>query len=162
MCGRTISDDSFQLIYIPDQYKTQQMCDKAVDDFLPTLNFVPDWFVTSRMIKKLLLLSMQIKVYYTLMKILVMLYLIIMKWVFLIQILIILNLTIIILMKMSLVLLFMSEFWRAILNLKKRKALKKELNEELMPVAWHPNRQWDWCMPEDQKKEIDPMFIEEL
>ena len=84
MCGRTISDDSFQLIYIPDQYKTQQMCDKAVDDFLPTLNFVPDWFVTSRMIKKLLLLSMQIKVYYTLMKILVMLYLIIMKWVFLI------------------------------------------------------------------------------
>ena len=60
------------------------MCDKAVDDFLPTLNFVPDWFVTSRMIKKLLLLSMQIKVYYTLMKILVMLYLIIMKWVFLI------------------------------------------------------------------------------
>ena len=79
MCGRTISDDSFQLIYIPDQYKTQQMCDKAVDDFLPTLNFVPDWFVTSRMIKKLLLLSMQIKVYYTLMKILVMLYLIIMK-----------------------------------------------------------------------------------
>ena len=84
MCGRTISDDSFQLIYIPDQYKTQQMCDKAVDDFLPTLNFVPDWFVTSRMIKKLLLLSMQIKVYYTLMKILAMLYLIIMKWVFLI------------------------------------------------------------------------------
>ena len=84
MCGRTISDDSFQLIYIPDQYKTQQMCDKAVDDFLPTLNFVPDWFVTSRMIKKLFLLSMQIKVYYTLMKILVMLYLIIMKWVFLI------------------------------------------------------------------------------
>ena len=84
MCGRTISDVSFQLIYIPDQYKTQQMCDKAVDDFLPTLNFVPDWFVTSRMIKKLLLLSMQIKVYYTLMKILVMLYLIIMKWVFLI------------------------------------------------------------------------------
>ena len=60
------------------------MCDKAVDDFLPTLNFVPDWFVTSRMIKKLLLLSMQIKLYYTLMKILVMLYLIIMKWVFLI------------------------------------------------------------------------------
>ena len=29
------------------------MCDKAVDDFLPTLNFVPDWFVTSKMIKKL-------------------------------------------------------------------------------------------------------------
>ena len=31
-----------------------------------------------------------------------------------------------------------------------------------MPVAWHPNRWWDWCMSEDEKKEIDPMFIEEL
>ena len=29
------------------------MCDDAVDDFLPRLNFVPEWFVTSKMIKKL-------------------------------------------------------------------------------------------------------------
>ena len=44
----------------------------------------------------------------------------------------------------------------------KRKALKKELNEELMSAAWHPNRRWDWCISEDEKREIDPMFIEEL
>ena len=31
-----------------------------------------------------------------------------------------------------------------------------------MSVSWHPNRLWDWCMSEDEKKEIDPMFIEEL
>ena len=31
-----------------------------------------------------------------------------------------------------------------------------------MPVAWHPNRWWDWWVSEDEKKEIDPMFIEEL
>ena len=31
-----------------------------------------------------------------------------------------------------------------------------------MPVAWHTNRWWDWCVSEDEKKEIDPMFIEEL
>ena len=41
----------------------------------------------------------------------------------------------------------------------KRKALKKEINEKLMPVAWHPNR---WYMSEDEKMEIDPMFNEEL
>ena len=29
------------------------MCDKAIDDFLPTLNFVSEWFVTSRMTEKL-------------------------------------------------------------------------------------------------------------
>ena len=38
---------------IPDRFKTQKMCDKAVDDFLPTWKFVPDWLVTSKMIKKL-------------------------------------------------------------------------------------------------------------
>ena len=45
---------------------------------------------------------------------------------------------------------------------KKSKALKKELNVELMPVAWNPNRWWDWYVSEDEKKEITPMFIEEL
>ena len=43
---------------------------------------------------------------------------------------------------------------------KKNKAIKKELNEELMPVAWHPNRWWDWCVLEDEKKEIKPIFSE--
>ena len=31
-----------------------------------------------------------------------------------------------------------------------------------MPVAWHPNRWWDWCVPEDEKKEIDSMLKEEF
>ena len=44
----------------------------------------------------------------------------------------------------------------------KRKALEKDISEELMPVAWHPNGWWDRCVSEDEKKEIDPMFIEEL
>ena len=38
------------LRYVPDQYNIQQMCDEAVDDFLPILNFVADCFVTSNMI----------------------------------------------------------------------------------------------------------------
>ena len=25
--------------------------------------------------------------------------------------------------------------------------------EELLPIAWHPNRVMDWCVPEDEKKE---------
>ena len=31
-----------------------------------------------------------------------------------------------------------------------------------MSVVWHLNRWWDWCMSEDEKKEINPMFIEGL
>ena len=57
---------------------------KAVDDCLAALKFVPDWFVTSKMIKKLLLLYMQTKIYSILMKILIMLYIIVMEWIFLI------------------------------------------------------------------------------
>ena len=48
------------------------------------------------------------------------------------------------------------------IKFKNLKKLKEELSEELRPVACHPNRWWDWCMSESEKKEMDPMFIEEL
>ena len=31
-----------------------------------------------------------------------------------------------------------------------------------MTIAWYPERQWDWWVSDDEKKEIEPMFIEEL
>ena len=34
----------------------------------------------------------------------------------------------------------------------KRKAQKAKIKEELLPVAWHPDRVMDWCMSEDEKK----------
>ena len=34
---------------------------------------------------------------------------------------------------------------------RKRKAQKAKIIEELLPIAWHPNRVMDWCMSEDQK-----------
>ena len=40
----------------------------------------------------------------------------------------------------------------------KRKALKKDINEKLMPVAWHPNRCWTFCVSEDEQKEIEAIF----
>ena len=30
-----------------------------------------------------------------------------------------------------------------------------------MPIVWHPKRWWNFPMSEDEKKEIDPIFIEE-
>ena len=53
MYDKAISNDPFMLKYCLGRYKTQEMCHKAVDDFLPALKFVPVWFVTSKMIKKL-------------------------------------------------------------------------------------------------------------
>ena len=45
-------------------------------------------------------------------------------------------------------------------RIEKCKALKKELNEELILIAWHPRRWWNICMLEDEKKEIKPFFTE--
>ena len=51
MSYRVDSEDSFLKVYCPDQYKTQKMCDKAVDYSLEALNLIPNWFVASKMIK---------------------------------------------------------------------------------------------------------------
>ena len=29
-----------------------------------------------------------------------------------------------------------------------------------MSVAWHPNRWWTFCVPEDEKKEIESIFMD--
>ena len=52
MCDRVASEDLFLIAYCPDEYKTQIMCDEAVDS-LAALELVPDWFVTIKMVKKL-------------------------------------------------------------------------------------------------------------
>ena len=48
------------------------------------------------------------------------------------------------------------------IKFEKRKALKKELNEKLIPIVWHPKRWWNFCLSEDEKKEVEPIFIVRL
>ena len=52
MCDRVASEDPFLILYCPNKYITQRMCDKAVDESLAALELIPDWFVTSKMINK--------------------------------------------------------------------------------------------------------------
>ena len=40
----------------------------------------------------------------------------------------------------------------------KRKAQKAKIEEELMRIAWHPSRWWNWCLDEDEKKETKKFF----
>ena len=35
---------------------------------------------------------------------------------------------------------------------RKRKTEKAKIKEELLPIAWHPDRVMDWCMSEDEKR----------
>ena len=42
--------------------------------------------------------------------------------------------------------------------LQKRKVQKAQIKKELMRVAWHPSRWWDWCMSEDEKTETEKLW----
>ena len=41
----------------------------------------------------------------------------------------------------------------------KWKAQKASIKKELMPIAWHSSRWWDWCVSEDEKKETETFFF---
>ena len=28
-----------------------------------------------------------------------------------------------------------------------------------MPIAWHPSRWWDWCVPNEEKEETEKLFL---
>ena len=43
---------------------------------------------------------------------------------------------------------------------KQRKSFENYRSKVLVPVPWHPTSWWDWCMPEDKEKGIEPNFTE--
>ena len=102
--------------HVPDHFKTQEMCYKAVWEDSSSLRHVPDWFVTKEE------LYMEHDDYYD------------------------------------------DDgghwddddedkFFEWYDGYKKWKAQKVQIKKELMRVAWHPSRWWNWCVPEDGKKE---------
>ena len=62
--------------------------------------------------------------------------------------------------------LFLSGSTKNVKKLEKPKALKQELNEELLLVVWHPLRWWDWWLSEDdcqnkknKKKKLNQLLL---
>ena len=47
---KVLFKESFMLKYCLDRYNAQEMCHKAVDDYLLALKFIADWFVTNKML----------------------------------------------------------------------------------------------------------------
>ena len=41
----------------------------------------------------------------------------------------------------------------------KRNAWKASIKEELLPIAWHPSRYWDWYMTEEGKKDTEKIIL---
>ena len=52
MCNRVVSGDHFIIIYCPDRFKIQRICDKAVEDWIAVLKLIPDWVVTMKLLQK--------------------------------------------------------------------------------------------------------------
>ena len=46
MCNGAILENSGMLGSVPNQYKAQEMCKKAVDNYSHALEFVPDQYKT--------------------------------------------------------------------------------------------------------------------
>ena len=40
----------------------------------------------------------------------------------------------------------------------KCKAQKAKIKKQLMRIAQHPSTWWDWCVPEDEKKETEKLW----
>ena len=120
-CERVVSEGPFLIVYCPDKYKTQWMRDEAVDDSLASLELIPYWFFTSKMIKNLFtaLHADENIPYFNEDPDNV---------VFFCNEMSILNIDlnhINLLMKIILILSFLSDFWVVILNLKNTKKFKK-------------------------------------
>ena len=50
MCDSVVSKDALLIVWCPNKYITQRMCNEAFDDSLAVLKSIPDWCVTSKMI----------------------------------------------------------------------------------------------------------------
>lgn len=51
LSDKLVSKDPFMLKHCLDKYKTEEICDKAVDLCIPELKFAPVWFATSKTIE---------------------------------------------------------------------------------------------------------------
>ena len=109
MCIKAVEVDPWLLKYVPDHFKTQEMCDAVVIEDPLLLRYVPDWFVTQQQVKLRddYCIDDRLK-------------------------------------------------WHD--GYKKRKAQKAQIEEKLTPITWHPSRWWNWCVPEDEKKETEKLW----
>ena len=128
MCNEAVRRRPCTPVLVPDHLKTQGMCDRAVDCSLWRLYDVPDYLKTQEMCNQAVRRHPFLLQFVP-------------DW-FVLQ--------------GQLRLLDNYKGYDKLVEwykgYKKRKAQKANIKEELLPIAWHPNRVMDWCMPEDEKR----------
>ena len=130
MCNEAVQRAPWTLVWVSAWLLTQQMCNEAVQSYPWTLEHVPDQYKTQEMCNEAVQREPEVLEH-------------VLDWFVTLQ-------------KM-----WYEEFddddelitWRDAYM--KCKAQKAKIKEELMPVAWHPDQWWNWCVPEDEKKELE-------
>ena len=94
-------------MYIPDHFKSQEMCNDKFSDS-EEVDDIPDWFITQEMIENG----------------------------------------------------DDGNFHEWFNGYKDRKAQKAQIKDELMSIAWHPDRVIDWCFDDEEKKDLKQLWGE--
>ena len=106
LCNKAFDRSHSSFVYIPDCFKTQEMCsDKFY--FSDEVDDIPDWFITLEMIE---------------------------------------------IVSRPCCASCDDEFDEWFNGYNERKAQKAQIKDELIPITWHPSRAVDWCFDEDEKE----------
>ena len=137
MYNEAVRNDTWALRYVPDHLKTQEMCDQAVCIYTLSLVYVPDHLKTHDMCDKTVEEGRWSLEYVP-------------DWFVTQQ---------------------QIKLWRDhddycnddrvikwYKGYQKQKSQKAQIKKELIPIAWHPSRHWDWCMSEDEKKDTEKLL----
>ena len=140
MYEKVVEDESETLEYVPNYFKTQKICERVVENEPYNLKFVLDHFKTQEICDKAVRDDSSSLQYVP-------------DW----------------FVTREEVSMWYDDseycddedednFFKWYDSYKKRKTQKASIIEELMPVAWHPSRYWDWCISEDEKKETEELW----
>ena len=132
MCDKAVDEYPYNLGYVPDRFKTQEMCVKAFNVNPLKFEYIPDRLKTQEMCSDKFHFSDEVDD--------------IPDW----------------FITLEMIGIFSRpccagcdfEFDDWFNGYKERKAQKAQIRDELMPIAWHPDRVIDWCFDEEEKKDL--------
>ena len=138
MCERAVEENPYTLKFVSDPLNTKKLCERAIEEDPYTLTLVPDHFKMKEMCDKEVS-----KDTYALKFVPV--------W----------------FMMQELIKIWHDdndycddddELIEQYEGNQKRKTQKAQTEKELMPIAWHPSRWWNWCVPEDEQKQTEKLL----
>ena len=133
MCEKAVEDDPETLKFVLNQYKAQWLCERAIEEDSYNLNFVPDRYKIQEMCNQAVAEGLSLLEY-------VPDWFVTREW----------------------MLMWYGDdedkFFKWHDSYIRRKAQKALIKEELMVIAWHPSRHWDWSMSENEKKETEKLW----